>query len=482
MFRTSSFFTKSSLPILLSLCLVSCTLGTPTPVTPTLAPELSTQPAGERAAIGQAEPIAVITYIEGEVFVTAAIAHNWSPKLMAPLPQAATRSVAPTTDVPPTATQAPSAPPTLAPATAVPATAAPLPTQPPAEQPATPLQTVAAGATIRTAPDSSATIVCLSGQAYRVTGGQRIAVTSTLCQSAQPLPANSVPAVAPDNGRLVEKNDGSTVIEGETRERESDYGQLPIILNPRNTALLTLTPTLNWVDVTGALEYELRLSGLSSFAEILVDANSLTCHEDVRTTPNRICTHPWPSEWQLALGQRYFLTVSARTSIAAPLRESETSALRTLSDAEAEKLQTTITEIAALDLDVVTRSLLLAGHSRTYNALDQAIGAYAEAYAVQPAPEIAVALGDVYLAADLQRFAAFTYQEALTQSAIAKSENLAVRAAAELGLGLVYYSRANYAEAEPHLREAVELYTAVGAIKEQENAQAALEAARKRLS
>lgn len=473
MFRTSNFFTKSSLPILLSLCLVSCTLGTPIPVTSTLAPDLSTQPAGERAAIGQAEPIAVITYIEGEVFVTAAIAHNGSPKLMVPIPQVATPSIAPTTAAP----QAPSAPPT-----AVPATAAPLPTQPPVEQPATPLQTVAAGATIRTAPDSSATIVCLSGHAYRVTSGQRIAVTSTLCQSAQPLPANSVPAVAPDNGRLVAKNDGSAVIEGETRERESDYGQLPIILSPRNTALLTLTPMLSWIDVTGAIDYELSLSGLSSFAEIIVAAPDLSCTESAHTAPNRICTYPWPTEWHLESGQRYFLTVSARTGIAAPLRESETSALRTLAAAEAAQLQTTLAEINRLDLDQVTRQLLLAGHYRAYNVFDQAISAYVEAYDAQPTPEVAVALGDLYLAVDLQRFAFLAYQSALDQAAAIGHENMAAQAAAEFGIGLVYYSRGNYAEAEPHLRQAIALYTAMGTTQEQAHAQIALEAAQKRRS
>lgn len=485
MFRAGNFFSKRTLPLLLSLCLVSCTFATP--AMSTLPPKPSAQPVGEQAGIAPTEPIAIITYIEGEVFVTAPVAQHRSPGLMAPAPQAATPITAPTKAPPPAPTNAPPtvapptiAPATIAPATAVPPTVAPPPAQAPAEQAATPFQKVAAGATIRTAPTSSATIVCLNGQAYQVTGGQRVAITSTLCQSAQPLPPNSVAAVAPNNGKLVENSDGSEVIEGETRERESDYGQLPIILSPRNTTLLTMTPMLRWVDVTGALEYELSLSGLSSFTAIVVDTSSLICHEDGRTTPNRICTYPWPTEWQLEAGQRYFLTVSARTGIAAPLRESETSALRTLPDAEATELQAIITDITALDLDGVTRNLLLAGHYRAYAVLDQAIDAYAEAYAIQPAPEVAVALGDVYLAIELQRFAALAYQAALDQVTAGGKDKPDVRAAAEFGIGLVYYSRGNYSEAESHLSEAVTLYAAIGAEKEQGNAQAALEAAQAR--
>ncbi len=480
MSKANHLLIKNTLTMLLSLSLVSCTSATPTPASP--------QPTMMTPTVAQAEPIAVITYIEGEVFVTAPVAQHRSPGLMAPVPQAVTPTVARTKAAPATAIQAAStapasAPPTIAPATAVPATAAPPAARAPAEQAATAFQTVAAGATVRTAPDSSATIVCLNGQAYRVSGGQRVAITSTLCQSAQPLPANSVPAVAPNaDGSPGGDNDGSTILAGETRERESDYGQLPVILSPRNTTLLTLAPELRWVEVTTAIEYELSLSGLSAFAEIVVDANSLTCHEDLRTTPSRICTYPWPAEWPLALGQRYFLTVSARTGIAAPLRESETSALRTLSDTAATELQAIITEIATLDLDVVTRHLLLAGHARTYHVLEQAIDAYVAAYAVQPTPEIAVALGDVYLAVELQRFAALAYQAALDQIVAEGTDKPAVRAAAEFGLGLVYYSRGNYAEAEPHLSEAVTLYATLGAEKAQAAAQAALDAAEKRRS
>ncbi|MCE7981598.1 MAG: hypothetical protein DYG89_10420 [Caldilinea sp. CFX5] len=471
MARSSNFFTTTFLPLMLSLSLVSCIQGVPTPAIPTTP-----------AAATTTEPLAVITYVEGQVFVTNGTVYHRAPGLMAPVPQAATPTVAPTTAAPPAATQAPNAAPTSAPPTIAPPTSIPPPAQPQGEQAATPMQIVAAGATIRTAPDSSATIVCLSGQAYRVTGGQRIAVTSTLCQSAQPLPADSVPAVAPDNGRLVEKNDGSAVIEGETRERESDYGQLPIILSPRNTALLTLTPMLSWVDVTDAIEYELSLSGLSSFAEIIVAAPDLPCTEDVRTAPSRICTYPWPPEWQLEAGQRYFLNISARTGIAAPLRESETSALRALTAAEAAQLQTTLAEIAGLDLDPVTRNLLLAGHYRAYNMLDQAISAYVEAYAAQPTPEIAVALGDVYLAADSQRFAFLAYQNALGIGSEQTQENLAVQAAAEFGIGLVYFSRDNFVEAEPHFGQAVDLYTQIGAQAEREAAQHAREEAEKRRS
>jgi len=483
------FFKTTLVALLVSVLLVGCTPALPAPTAvPTLAPTsvspVEEAPAPTVAAV--AESIAIITYVEGDVFVADAVALQRSPGLMAPVPQAATPTTALPTTAPPAATQAANPAPTLPPPpaplpTAIPPAALP-PAQPQAEQPATAFQQVAAGATVRTAPDSSATIVCLSGQAYRVTGGQRVAITSTLCQRAQPLPANSIPAVAPNNGSLVEKIDSSVIVEGETRERESDYGQLPIILSPRNTSLLTLTPTLTWVDVSGALEYVLRLSGLSSFDDVVIVAADLACVEDERTAPNRICTVAWPAAWPIEPAQRYFFTVSARTGIASPLRESETSALRTLTAADAAQLQATVAEIEALDLDPVTRNLLLAGHYRAYGVLEQAIVAYVQAYALQPVSEVAVALGDLYLKVDLQRFALRAYQDTLDQLATAEKDNPAARAAAEFGIGLVYYSRANYAEAEPHFVEAVELYTQIGAESERNAAQAALQATRERLS
>jgi len=387
--------------------------------------------ATERTA-NNTESIAMLTYVQGAVFVDEPAAHTRSLGLMRPVA---------------------------------------------AEIQATAFQELREGSSVRAAPDAMATIVCYGDQAYQVTAGTQTVVNGTTCGSGYPLPPGSVP-YAP-GGRLID-NDGSSIIEGETRERETDYGQLPIIVSPRNSTLFVLDPTIAWVDVSGALEYVLNLSGLASFADVTIAADTLDCVADERTAPNQICSTPWPVDWQLDPAQRYFLTVSARTGIAAPLRESEVSSLRTLATADLAPLQTTIADINALALDPVTQNLLRASHFRQAGLAAQAIAAYEAAYAVQPTPEVAIALGDLYLDAELQRFAFLAYQAALDLLVVPGGEYPAKQAAAEFGIGLVYFNRSNYVEAEAHLNTALELYQSVGAENERAAVEAALEATRER--
>ncbi len=421
---------------LLLLLIPGCITPTPELPTPTLAPPTATvEDATAERSTDNADTIAVLTYVQGAVFVDEPAAHTRSSGLMRPVA---------------------------------------------AEIRATAFQELREGSTVRAAPDAMATIVCYGDQAYQVTDGTQTVVNSTACGSGQPLPPGSVPYVAPTRGRLID-NDGSSVIEGETREREADYGQLPIIVSPRNTTLFVLDPTIAWVDVSGALEYVLRLSGLASFADVTIAADAMECVADDRTALNRICSVAWPAAWQLDPAQRYFLTVAARTGIAAPLRESEVSALRTLAVADTEQLQATLATVEALNLDPMTQNLLSAGHFREAGLMAQAIAAYARAYEIQSTPEVAIALGDLYLAIDLQRFAFLAYQSALDQLAAAGRTDAAVQAAAEFGIGLVYYSRGNYAEAEPHLSTALTLYQTVNAEHERADVEASLDATRERL-
>ena len=100
-------------------------------------------------------------------------------------------------------------------------------------------------------------------------------------------------AMAPKPGEIL-IFEGSKILEAQTKEREGDYGRIPVILNPRNTSLLGLRPELRWVQVRGAIEYVLALSGASPFKEITVDAAEVTCVDHPLAAPNRICSLPWP--------------------------------------------------------------------------------------------------------------------------------------------------------------------------------------------
>jgi hypothetical protein len=295
------------------------------------------------------------------------------------------------------------------------------------------------GATIQVGAGGRAGFVCGNGYAYGTRGPSNVAVNAATCNSGQPMPGNSAANVRPNNGRL-RGDDGSQVIEGETREREADYGQIPVIYSPRNTTLLATPPELAWVEVSGAGEYVLSLSGMEAFADVMLATGDLLCDDDPRTVPNRICRHPWPGVWMLAPGQRYFLTISARTGIASPLRPSEQSALRILADDPAAQVQATAREFAAIQTDPVTPQLLLGRLFADHNLYADAIAAYEAAAAVQPSPQLYIALGDLYLESDLQRFASAAYQLALDLLAAEHHDDPAVTAAAEFGI--IYWAGA----------------------------------------
>jgi tetratricopeptide (TPR) repeat protein len=338
-------------------------------------------------------------------------------------------------------------------------------------------QPLLAGTTIDMGEGASATIHCLADRLLVFTGPSQVTIDAARCEDGEPLPGSSTRLV-PGGGRL-RVNHNSLELEGEAREAEGDYGNIPIIVNPRNTNLLESMPTVQWIEVPGAIEYVLELSGPTSFAPVTLKAESLACFADERTTPYRLCASEWGTEWQLAAGRRYFLTVSARLGIASPLRRSQRSSLRILDTATATQLQGEISAIKARQLDPVTVDLLLAGLYAEHEVYAQAIPHFERVLAVQPAPVLAVTVGDAYRAIDLQRFAALAYRQALDGLDPGKDDP-AVRAAAEFGLGMVEYRRMQFALAEPHFVKAVELYHQVAAQEELAAAQTALAKTQKR--
>jgi hypothetical protein len=344
---------------------------------------------------------------------------------------------------------------------------------------ARPFQPLRPGANLHLASNANVTVVCYNDRSFRATGPTTVSVTDRRCRTGTPLRSGSASSVRPDDGRVAVYG-GSLIWVEPPRENEADYGRIPIILSPRNTGLLELEPTLQWVAVGGAVEYVISLSGPTPFEDITLDADDLSCVDDARTAPNRMCSLPWPvSTWTLDRGQTYFLTVSACTGVAAPLRPSEKSRLQTLASDEATQVQGVATDIQGLDLDPVTQDVLLAGLHVEHGLYDRAIRAYERALDVQPAPVLYVTLGDIYREIELHHLAFNAYQNAL--DLLAQVEDEAVRAAAEFGIGQVYYARSNYVEAEEHCAVAVELYQQLGADEALQVAQRGLEEARERL-
>ncbi|MEM7534826.1 MAG: hypothetical protein AAF639_21800 [Chloroflexota bacterium] len=413
-FRKPTILIFSTLWLWLSSCVPT---PTPMPTTPTETPALAAS-----ATVG--EPIAVITHIEGDVFIESADASVQQNKvgLLAP----PLRSSRPTA-----------------------------------------FQILREGTTLRIEQGGSVTIVCYNNRVYRVTRQRTVTLTSEVCGRGTPIPAAPARRTQPDSGRVGTRNDSddeSMTLQEEVRDPKCEYNRVPVILSPLNTHLLDMQPEIRWIEVTDSIEYILELSSSTIYPPIVVDAGAdatdLACVENAQTAPSRVCTHPWPQEWALAEGQRAFLTVSARTSIASRERPSEKSSLRTLSTEQATEVQSQMDAIQALDIDAVTQDILLAGLYMEHELYDQALTTYEQVLTQQPAPVLDVTRGDLYRRAALPLFAFNAYQTALT-GLDAQGDDAAVRAAANFGIGATYYNCQKYDLAEPHFVEAADLYRRV---------------------
>lgn len=349
--------------------------------------------------------------------------------------------------------------------------------EPPALNPPVVMQAIAQGTAMQLGTNGLATVTCINNRVYQLAGQGRYLVTTQSCDNGLSLPSS---ACALGTSGTVCDIAGSKVIVAPDRTKEGDYGSIPVILSPRNSSLMELTPMIEWVDVGEASEYELSLSGPGSFDDLVLASDELVCRDEPLTAPNRVCSASWPLAWALQPGKRYFLTVSARTGIASPLRESENSALRTLDEATVEQVQADVEKIEALNLDAATTDLLLAGLYAQNALYAQAIPLYEQIVSQQPAPALYNTLGDGYRLVDLQRHAAQAYMETLRLLDEGIDDPVA-RAAAEYGLGQVEFSRLNYEEAEKHFAKAVELYAQGGSEAELQAAQDALEETQARL-
>lgn len=346
-------------------------------------------------------------------------------------------------------------------------------------KPAQPLQPLPEGTTLELRGESSiVTFVCSNNSVHGAQGPTTVRIDPAICGGGHEVPPDSA-----KNKSTSTTNNGSRAVQGGAREGEADYGQIPVVVRPRNTALLAgSAPDIAWVSISGAIEYELALSSLQPFEPQIVPASDVTCTEDARVEPYPICTLPWPTDWRLEPGQRYFLTVSARTGIADPLRDSEASALRTLPAEESAAVQADADAIDAIaDLDGFTRHLLLANVYETHQMYHDALLAYAAALAVQPVPQLYERQAYLYLNMELYRFALHGYAQAQTRLDAQPEPNAEVQAAIELGIGLVHYRRTKYAEAIPHMEAAIALYTELGMDEAAADATEALSATQERL-
>lgn len=337
------------------------------------------------------------------------------------------------------------------------------------------LQIMRAGDEVNLPAGAGAGFVCSTDRWVEINGNKNQRVTEELCLSGKPLPPGTYRKLAPRAGRLRSfKN--ALVLEGDTRGGDEEDFAVPILISPRNTAVLEARPTFLWTPVSEATDYEIDLTGPKPF-KIRLDASGVDC--TAKTGDVTVCKLSYPDkESDLPPGTISFLTIHARRGIAAPLREeSQPSRLNRLPPDKAEEIRLQLERLGGLPLDEQSHHLLAADIYAHEGLFADAISSYQKALATRDTPEVKVTLGDLLLKISLLRPAARLYQGVLDGN-----PGAAVAAAAEFGLGRIEYARRSFEHAEYHFRKARDLFSSLGLKEEAAAAEHGVgEAKKKRL-
>jgi tetratricopeptide (TPR) repeat protein len=268
-------------------------------------------------------------------------------------------------------------------------------------------------------------------------------------------------------GRILPKN-GALLLELETRNVEVGLG--PILLSPRDTAVMDAYPRLVWTRVPDAVEYEIELRGPVA-TSIRLAADGLHCgHGSGPWHDLDVCSWTPSGKWPALEPEKpLFLRFGSRQALAASLRQAhEVYQIHLLAVNDQRRMQEGLRQIATLPVDKASRLLLTAGAYAQGGLYANAVATYDEALQAQEIPEARVTLGDLYLTLGLTALADREYRQVL-----AGAPDHAAQAAAELGLGQVSYFRKRFDDARAHFERARELYVTLGLPAEAEDARAA---------
>src|SRR5215217_4060965 len=158
---------------------------------------------------------------------------------------------------------------------------------------ARPWQVVRAGVQFRIPKGARVGIVCSTRSFVRIAGPASWSLDKKSCVLGKPLKPADYALIVPQGGRL-KVVQGSLALEQKTRAEEEDP-LAPIVLSPRNTSLRTLRPSIAWVRIPTAAEYQIDWSGGGNNAFTLnIDKEDVTCA--VGWEGLEICSIPWPAD------------------------------------------------------------------------------------------------------------------------------------------------------------------------------------------
>ncbi|MFY9823691.1 MAG: tetratricopeptide repeat protein [Thermoanaerobaculia bacterium] len=323
------------------------------------------------------------------------------------------------------------------------------------------------GEVVHVPSGAQAALICSTETLVSLTGPRDWILDATACGQGLPLPESSYRNLASYAGRILPRN-GALLLELETRNGEVGLG--PILLSPRNTAVMDACPLLVWTRVSDAAEYEIEVRGPVA-TSIRLAAGDLHCgHGSGPWHDLDVCSWVPSGKWPALVPETpVFLRFGSRQALTASLRQvREVYQIHRLPVNDQRSVQEVLRQIAGLPLDKASRLLLTAGAYAQGGLYADAITSYSEALQAKEMPEARVTLGDLYLAIGLTALADREYRQVL-----AGAPDAAAQAAAELGLGQAAYSRKLFSDARAHFERAHELYTTLDLPAEAEAARAA---------
>jgi hypothetical protein len=305
-------------------------------------------------------------------------------------------------------------------------------------------------------------LICSTETLVDLKGPMEWVLDATSCERGLRLPETSYRNSAPHAGRLLPRK-GVLLLEFEPRAWD-DRG--PVLLRPRNTAVMDHRPPLVWTRAPNATEYEIEIRG-EVRTTIRVAARDIQCGRGAGPWLDLdVCSWVPSGRWPvLEPGTPVLLRIGDLRTLATPR---DFHKIHLLSAEDQGIVQDALRQIATLPIDTTSRLLLTAGAYARNGLYADAIATYDEALRGQDVPAVRVTLGDLYLDSGLTVLADREYRLVL-----AGAPDPAARAAAELGLGYVAYFRKSFGDARAHFERARESFTMLGLPAEAEDARAA---------
>ena len=221
--------------------------------------------------------------------------------------------------------------------------------------------------------------------------------------------------------------------------------EIPLIVSPRKTKLLSAHPILRWSPVAGATVYKVSLRGPNlSWSSDVAGKTEIAYPNDAPT---------------LAPGATYKLSVTAGA------RSSDEESIpglgfTMLKPEDGQVVRDGETRIRGLGLPDAATRLLTANLYASQGLNSEAIDQMESLIILAPQPAIVRSLGDLYLKIGLNRLAEERYIQALGLSQ--NLNDVEGQATAQNALGLVYEALGNKTEAVQRSQKAIEWYQKLG--------------------